>query len=251
MMNTAAIPTGTPHHPAPPSRRTVPSHGRSDLGRTRPPPRDPANPPSCGTCLDRDTPPEYLDDIELVARLRSGDMEALGALFARHRGCILAAARRLIDPVTAEDMASETVERFLAAVRHGHGPTENVCAYLRRTAHSCVIDYLRRRRDLPEQHLDDRILAPDHTDRILDGIQLREALARLPRRWQVALWATYGLGVGRTELGDLLHVKPQAAVQLLYRARLGLRKAFTELAEPSSRSRRFRRTRANPPDDPG
>ncbi len=183
--------------------------------------------PAAGASSSLGTDPAAGDDT-LVGRLRAGDMEALGEIFARHHRCALATARRLIDPTTADDMVSEAVERLAAAIRRGHGPTSHVCSYLRRAVRTCVIDYLRKRREVPERQPEAHAVVSDSADRSVDRILCREALAQLPARWRFALWMTYAVGLGRAELGDSLGLGPQAATQLLRRARIGLRAIVTE-----------------------
>jgi len=63
--------------------------------------------------------PTVADELELLARLRSGDREAFGALVARHGGAMLRLARSLVkDGTVAEEVVQEA---WLAALEHLDG----------------------------------------------------------------------------------------------------------------------------------
>lgn len=177
----------------------------------------------------------YVSDISHIARLREGDMESLGVLFQRHHSCILGVAKRLVDPTTAEDMAAEAIERLAVAVRRGRGPTATVCGYLRRIVRSCVVDYHRRRRESPQEWLHDHAVGEDGSDSVVDGLLFRQIFSRLPERWRDALWLAYTEAGGRVELARTLGLRPQAATQLLYRARAGLREELAREGVLSAR----------------
>ena len=88
---------------------------------------------------------------ETLLRLaRRFDQAALAELYDRYNNGIYYYALRLLgDSSLAEDCAAETFSRLLRALHDGGGPTENIKAYLYRSAHNWVTDYYRRTPPLP------------------------------------------------------------------------------------------------------
>jgi RNA polymerase sigma-70 factor (ECF subfamily) len=94
-------------------------------------------------------------DVDLLTRARRLDRTALAELYDRYSDGIYYFALRLLgDVAAAEDCASQTFCNLLHALREGGGPTDNMRAYLYRSAHNWIVDYFRRIPPLP--------LDPDH-----------------------------------------------------------------------------------------
>lgn len=91
-----------------------------------------------------------LPDEALLRLARQFDQAALAEIFDRYNnGLYYYAVRLLGDPDLAEDCAAETFSRLLRALRDGGGPTENLKAYLYRSAHNWITDHYRRIPPLP------------------------------------------------------------------------------------------------------
>jgi len=89
-------------------------------------------------------------DETLLRQARHFDQEALGEVYDRYNNGIYYYALRLLgDPSLAEDCAAETFSRLLRALHDGGGPTDNLKAYLYRSAHNWITDHYRRIPPLP------------------------------------------------------------------------------------------------------
>src|SRR5258708_1869708 len=74
--------------------------------------------------------PEVAGDAELIARVRNGDLEAYGELYARHHHAAERMARQLVPANDADDLASDAFAKVLDALRGGGGPDISFRAYL-------------------------------------------------------------------------------------------------------------------------
>lgn len=88
---------------------------------------------------------ESRTDRELLPLAHRFNQSALAVIYDRYNAGIYYYSLRLLgDPALAEDCTAETFHRFLRALRNGGGPTDNLKAYLYRTAHNWVTDHYRR-----------------------------------------------------------------------------------------------------------
>jgi RNA polymerase sigma-70 factor (ECF subfamily) len=86
-----------------------------------------------------------LQDDELVARSRNGDLEAASALLARYQGVAYTAALRLLgEPADAEDVTQDALVRAYAQLGNLHDGT-TFPSWLRRIAINLSLNVLRRR----------------------------------------------------------------------------------------------------------
>ena len=91
-----------------------------------------------------------ISDETLLRQARSFDQEALAEVYDRYNNGLYYYALRLLgDPCLAEDCIAETFSRLLRALRDGGGPTDNLKAYLYRSAHNWITDHYRRIPPLP------------------------------------------------------------------------------------------------------
>ncbi|WP_152364601.1 RNA polymerase sigma factor [Microlunatus speluncae] len=173
-------------------------------------------------------------DHALVESYRSGNPEAAGTLFERHRKAALGYARHLAGASHAEDVASEAFLKTLRAIVAGNGPTSNFRSYLLTTVHNTYVSLVRA--DAPY------VLQPDFDAAAIDeptedeDASLRaiaEAFAGLPERWQTVLWYTLIERHTLDETAAAMGITAQAAGSLRYRARNGLYQAV--LAQLPSR----------------
>lgn len=134
---------------------------------------------------------------ELV-RLRSGDLDAIGALISQYQHRLYRYLLRLVkQPATAEDLFQQTWLRVMERIR-SYDPQRNFEAWLFSLAHNMAIDHLRRFR--PES-LDDPLPSGDTPAERLESMNsgaLEMLLAR--ERAGVLAVALEGLSVAHREV---------------------------------------------------
>jgi RNA polymerase sigma factor (sigma-70 family) len=168
-------------------------------------------------------------DLDLTRAVRAGDMEAAGALYARHHPFAVRAARAIGNPGIAEDLASDALTRVVTALLNGRGPDTAVRAYLATTIRNLFADRLRK--------LNGEVLADPHwttldsaeadpTDQALERSVVIEVLAELPERWREVLWRTIVLEQPLAVVGACMGLNANATAALSYRARSALTKAY-------------------------
>lgn len=178
---------------------------------------------------------DQVSDGELLRRVRTGDPDAYGMLFARHRPVAGRVARRFArgddDEVVAEAFAS-----VLAQIRAGRGPTESFRAYLlttvrREAARRRVIG----RRCEPVGDMGALGVMEPPAD-VLAHELVAQAYVSLPERWREVLWQLEVEGRRPHELSERMGLSANAVAALAYRARAGLRAAYARqpVAEPDA-----------------
>jgi len=81
-----------------------------------------------------------------LARLRSGDLDAIGALMSQYQHRLYRYLVRMVrQPATAEDLFQQTWLRVMERIK-SYDPQRNFEAWLFSLAHNLTIDYLRRYR---------------------------------------------------------------------------------------------------------
>lgn len=171
-------------------------------------------------------------DAYLLGRVRVGDMVAYQELYTSNYGPALAFARTLTDTHRADDLVAEAFVRVYGAIRDGKGPTRAVRPYLLTTIRNLHRNAVRAESrvvlvddygDVPTSS--QPTVDHDH-DLEFDRQVVHRAFSSLPLRWRTVLWLTAVDGVAMTEIAARLGISPNAAAQLSYRAREGLRRAF-------------------------
>jgi RNA polymerase sigma-70 factor (ECF subfamily) len=165
------------------------------------------------------------------------DQPALAEIYDRYnQGIYYYALRMLGDPSLAEDCAAETFSRFLRALRGGGGPTDNLKAYLYRSAHNWITDHYRREPaprmdlndDLPGQGSDDPL---EQTELRITQRRVRTALRLLTSDQRQVILLRFVEGWDLAEVAVSLN-KPVGAVKALqHRAIAALRKMLVEEEE--------------------
>ncbi|HEY7102635.1 MAG TPA: sigma-70 family RNA polymerase sigma factor [Mycobacteriales bacterium] len=173
------------------------------------------------------------DDAELVAAVRSGDLEAYGLLYRRHAGAARTQAKQLVrSRPDEEDLVAEAFAKVLDAIRAGGGPDQAFRAYLLTTVRNTLRDRLRR--DRPLQWTDDpgRYAAglpwEDPAVAALEATLAARAFHRLPERWREVIWRTEVEPAPRPEVASSLGLSPSGVAALAYRARERLRQAYLQ-----------------------
>ncbi|HEV2779239.1 MAG TPA: sigma-70 family RNA polymerase sigma factor [Actinophytocola sp.] len=176
-------------------------------------------------------------DPELVARVAAGDVAAYGELFRRHRAAAYQSARRLMrSKADAEDLVSDMFVAVLMAIQHGRRPDQFRAYLLTAIRHGAYDQCAARKRDRvvslpaePERHLALIAISADPATMSWDVEPIHHAFRSLPPRWRAALWLTTVEGRSPAELAALFHLTPNAAAALTCRARMGLRRAHTQI----------------------
>ncbi|MFC4223816.1 sigma-70 family RNA polymerase sigma factor [Lysinibacter cavernae] len=167
--------------------------------------------------------------------MRDGDTQAFSELWARHE----AFARRLAAAQTtsfeADDLVSESFTRIYKRMLDGGGPHDNFRPYLYVTVRNLVAEWGRALREFTPR--DDQWFAVQEStafipDDFAENQLVAEAFASLPERWQKALFHTEIEGLAPSELGTMFGMSSNAAHQLTFRARDGLRAAWVQAHIP-------------------
>ncbi len=172
-------------------------------------------------------------DAELLAAVRSGDLEAYGLLYRRHAGAARTQARQLAGPgPEADDLVAEAFVRVLDALRGGGGPEAAFRAYLLTTMRNAVRDRARRDRRLEWSadlagH-DPGVPWEDTAVAALEAALAVRAFHRLPERWRRVLWLTEVEQAPPAAVAALFGLTPNGVAALAYRAREGLRQAYLQ-----------------------
>jgi RNA polymerase sigma factor (sigma-70 family) len=174
-----------------------------------------------------------VSDAELVAAVRSGDLEAYGVLYRRHAGAARTQARQLTGSgPEADDLVAEAFARVLDVLRSGGGPQAAFRAYLLTTLRNTLRDRARRDRRLEwsddmARH-DPGVPWEDTAVAALEAALAARAFRRLPERWQRVLWLTEVEQAPPARVAALLGLRPNGVAALAYRAREGLRRAYLQ-----------------------
>ncbi|GIK41124.1 MAG: DNA-directed RNA polymerase sigma-70 factor [Chloroflexota bacterium] len=165
------------------------------------------------------------------------DRAALAAAYDQYHLPIYRYIYRQVGEVeTARDLAAETFRHLLTAAKQGHGPRDNLKAWLYQTAHHLVIDYYRRQKH--RNHLplaEDLIDLGDDPVRSAEGHltaeQVRAALHSLTPEQQQVIVLKYLEGLSNAEVAEITG-KPVGAVKSLqHRALVALRTELTRKQE--------------------
>jgi len=173
------------------------------------------------------------DDAELIAAVRSGDLEAYGVLYRRHAGAARTQAKQLVGSrPDVEDLVADAFARVLDALRGGGGPETAFRAYLLVTVRNALIDRVRRDRRLewtddPTRY-DKGVPWEDPAVAELEATLAARAFHRLPERWREVLWHTEVEQAPRQQVAALLGLSPNGVAALAYRARERLRQAYLQ-----------------------
>lgn len=171
----------------------------------------------------------------LVERAAGGEREAFEVLYRRHADAAWRAAQAIVsNPDDATDAVADAFTRIFQALRSGRTTQiEHFRAYLLTVTRHAAIDRCRLRdRGLDTaRRLSSEGSSAEHTpvDAVVDltnGEFVTRAFQDLPDRWRRVLWLTEVEGRSSGDVADALGIQPNAAYQLVHRARAGLRERF-------------------------
>lgn len=169
-------------------------------------------------------------DNQLLLRSRNGDRHAFSELWRRHAAVAVAYARSLGSaPPDPEDVVSDAFVSILRQLREGKGPQRSFRPYLLTTVKNTWMSDVRRGPLLTAlediDHPPSKLGTID-VEAMGNSAALTEAFGSLPERWQHALWLSEVEQLPPREIADVLHIRPNSAAALTYRAREALRKAW-------------------------
>ncbi len=176
-------------------------------------------------------------DAELILEVRGGDLEAYGALYARHAAAARTLARQYVRVAAdAEDIVAEAFDRVLRVLQHGGGPDLTFRAYLFTVVRRLAADVARgARRTRPtdddgtfEAALGRQVSSDDAALAGFDRTIVALAYRSLPERWQAVLWYTEIENLAPAEIAPILGLTPNGVSALAYRAREGLRVGYLQ-----------------------
>ncbi len=174
-----------------------------------------------------------LTDPELISRVREGDVDAYGTLFARHVDAATRLARLLVNPSDADDLVSEAFVKVLNVLLGGGGPDVAFRAYLLTAVRRLHIDKVRStQRATPTDDLTPFDPGVPFTDTAVAGFEggaAAKAFATLPERWQMVLWHLEVENQKPADIAPLLGMSANSVSALAYRAREGLRQAYLNM----------------------
>lgn len=180
---------------------------------------------------------------ELVAAAQAGNPEAFEVLFRRYRQAITGYVRASVrDEGRTEDIVQEiffSAHNSLATLSHPRA----FRTWLYQIAHNACLDEARRRRRNDELILgwdefpppDERIVfhhrGPDHQLSQKEELaDLTQALGGLPPSQHEALVLREVEGMSYDEIGRRMQLSPGAVESVLFRARRGLKRAYSKAA---------------------
>lgn len=177
------------------------------------------------------------DDGALVLAVQRGDVEAFDALFRRHYPSVRrACARRLVDPVEADEVAQAAFVRAFERIQQCSGP-RRFGPWVHVIAKSLCMDAFRARARVEpfEQPLQDRAESrPNGPEESLlrdeRAAHVHEALAALPERQRSAVIARDWEELRPGEIAERLGVSIGAVDSLLLRARRRMALSYRRLA---------------------
>jgi RNA polymerase sigma factor (sigma-70 family) len=169
-------------------------------------------------------------DIELVELTRTGDNEAFGELWERHRRAGLRAAAAMTNDHDPEDLLQEAFLRILTAIRSNHGPREVFRPYLYSVLRSISMKWKSPYEAIEDIDSIDPLRGPSHTfeNQVIDATITGRAFASLRTEWRTVLWYSEIEGMPPRDIAPLLGMSANATASLIYRAREGLRTSWLQ-----------------------
>lgn len=176
-----------------------------------------------------------LGDAELVSAARAGDMEAFACLAGRHRGMVVAMARRLLgtdDPVA--DVTQEATVAALVSLDRLRSPGQFGAWYA-----GIALNVARRllrgapAGPLPEEYPDDAPGPAEQAEAADVARRVREAVATLAPGQRAAVLAFYWQGLTHVQSATELGITVGAVKARLHQARGALAPQLASCIEPS------------------
>ena len=162
---------------------------------------------------------------------RSFDEDVLGEVYDTLSPELYRYAYRLVgEAETAEDLLSETFERFLRALHAGGGPKDHLRAYLYRTLHNLVVDRHRRVEPILTELNPDQIVATESSNPEvevqvqLEGQQARALLWELTNEQRQVIVLKFFQGLSNVEIARVMEKSEGSIKALQHRGITSLRR---------------------------
>lgn len=191
------------------------------------------------TGLDPATPPDLIDEPRLVDQART-DPDAFAVLYRHYLPRIHALAQRRSGSVdVADDITAATFERALHGLERFRWEGGGFGAWLHRIAVNLLTDHhrARGRADSDRSQASMALLVPvaaagpeDALDRD-PSIDVRDALDRLPARYQQVLTLRYLADLDHREAAAASDMPPARFAVVLHRAKAALRRELERVEE--------------------
>lgn len=172
-------------------------------------------------------------DVDLLARVASGDETAFRLLIRRKLARIHGLAARLLDDrAMADDVAQEAFLRVWRNAGNWRVGEARFDTWLHRVVVNLCTDRLRKRRlsfmAEPPDQVDEAPLADGQIAREETALRVRAALARLPQRQREAIILQTYQELSNTATASAMGISVEALESLLSRARRSLRSMLGE-----------------------
>jgi RNA polymerase sigma-70 factor (ECF subfamily) len=202
----------------------------------------------CSPLFDPQMPEDGVD-VQLMQRVRAGDMTAFEALVDRHKARVIGVIARMVgDATDAEDLAQVVFVRIWRNASRWE-PSAKVTTWMFRIMRNLVLNEMRRRQrhqhqslNAPDLHdaegrerqfADEEAASPDAT--LIDkemAAAVDAAIAGLPEKQRVAVLLRRHEEMAYEEIAALLGMSVAAVKSLLFRARAVLKEKLARYLEP-------------------
>jgi len=168
----------------------------------------------------------HQEDVELMRLVAERDMLAYRRLVEKYLNRVLHFAERILgDYAAAEDMAQELwIKVWNEAPRWQ--PKAKFSTWLYQVLMNSCIDYKRKKRPVNFAEIEAYDESPGQVDIIISrqkAATVRDAMAKLPERQQIALALCYYEEMSNQKAAEILGVNTGTLQQLLFRARKNLK----------------------------
>jgi RNA polymerase sigma-70 factor, ECF subfamily len=178
-------------------------------------------------------PPE--PEIEWMARIREGDMEALRLLVETHQARIIGTISKMLgSDAESEDLAQQVFIRIWKSAPR-YQPTAKFTTWLFRITRNLVFNELRRKRhfaDQAEEIPEPAERAEKEPDQVLLGEELQlaiqDAINRLPESQRMAIILRRYEEMPYEEIAKVMGTTIPAVKSILFRARAELRERLAK-----------------------
>jgi len=182
--------------------------------------------------------PDTTTDEDVLARARTGDEEAIVAIYHSYFEPVYQFCRlRVGDRQAAQDLASEVFVRFIKSLKKETAPHTSLRGWIFRVARNLVYDYYGREKELPIDTLD-QWLAVDYDTapevQAIRNIQVehaRRAIRMLAPAQQEVLLLRFDQQLSLQETADIMDKKVNAIKALQFRAVNTLRQILLDLED--------------------
>jgi RNA polymerase sigma-70 factor, ECF subfamily len=174
-------------------------------------------------------------EIEWMARIREGDMEALRLLVETHQARIIGTISKMLgSDAESEDLAQQVFIRVWKSAPR-YQPTAKFTTWLFRITRNLVFNELRRKRhfaDQTEEIPEPTERADQEPDQVLLGEELqlaiRDAINRLPESQRMAIILRRYEEMPYEEIAKVMGTTIPAVKSILFRARAELRERLSK-----------------------